>query len=95
MNALSCAVLAVLLSTALVGDALAGEESRGCGGTVSQGSQALIFQVSAYLRLASFQGSMLSYQRFLRDRLALRVGLRVDADVSDEDTTYRQCYNTQ
>jgi hypothetical protein len=48
----------------------------------------LIFQVSYDFRLAPFQGSTLSYQRFLRSRLALRVGLSADADVSDDDTTF-------
>jgi hypothetical protein len=57
-------------------------------GTPHKGSQALQFQVASNFRLTTFQGSLISYIKFLSDRRALRVGVDVLGHTGDRDITF-------
>lgn len=54
-------------------------------GSPHKGSQALQFQVGSNFRLTTFQGSLISYLKFLSDRHALRVGMDVLGHKGDRD----------
>ena len=45
-----------------------------------KGAQALQFRIDSYFTLKDFRGSTISYQRFLKDRFALRLGLTLRGD---------------
>ncbi len=48
-----------------------------------KGSQSLQFGVGYDFKLSPFQGATVSYERFVRDRLALRVGAEISMDYSE------------
>lgn len=55
------------------------------GGLPHKGSHALQFQIDESFTLTSFQGSMISYMKFLRNRTALRIGISVSGYLSEEE----------
>ncbi len=50
---------------------------------LQKGSQALQFAIGYDFKLSPFQGATISCERFLRDRLALRLGGQISTDYSD------------
>jgi hypothetical protein len=72
-------VLALFVLAALSVAAEAGDYAS----TLQKGSQALQFGVGYDFKLSPFQGATISYERFVRDRLALRVGAHVSTRYSD------------
>ena len=55
-----------------------------------KGAQALQFKIYSHFTLSGFSGSTLSYQRFLKDRFALRIGLTLESvhRNTDESVSY-------
>ncbi len=45
-----------------------------------EGAQALQFKINSHFTLGGFRGSTLSYQRFLKDRFAFRIGLTLGSE---------------
>jgi len=62
-------------------------ETNACPPALSRGAQALQFAIGSDFALNSFQGITLSYERFLRDRLALRLGIDVSTDYREDEET--------
>ncbi len=71
-------VLALLVLTALSSVV----EAYDAASALQKGSQALQFGVGYDFKLSPFQGATISYERFVRDRLALRVGAGISMDYS-------------
>jgi hypothetical protein len=55
-----------------------------------RGMQAVQFSVGGNFSISEFQGALVSYQRFVRDRRAVRIacGLRLDLDDSEMDVEF-------
>ncbi len=89
MKATAAVLAAGLLMTAAL-PALGDGDSGELPPALRQGANALQFQIANNFRLSSFRGAAISYQRLLRDRLGLRVGLtlRGDQDTRDESFEY-------
>ncbi|MBN2566204.1 MAG: hypothetical protein JXB46_10890 [Candidatus Eisenbacteria bacterium] len=85
--AISRAVLLVMVPAALIAWASVGAASGdGVSHADRAGMQAVQFSVKDLLELSSFQGTLISYQRFLTDTRALRVAAGLALDFNDRST---------
>jgi len=86
MKAACSALLAVILLAVAGAQAIAAEADVSPL-ALSKGAQALQFQVGYNFNLSAFEGGTLSYERFLRDRFSLRLGIGANTDYENGHRT--------
>jgi opacity protein-like surface antigen len=72
---IACSVLFVMVALVVVSPVAFAAESSVCPPALGKGANALQFEIGYDFKLSPFQGVTLSYERFLRDGLAVRMGI--------------------
>lgn len=81
----ACLATVVMVALVVANPTARAAESSACSPALCTGAHALQFEIGYDFKLSPFQGATLSYERFLRDRLALRLGIGASMMYEDDE----------